>query len=181
MLDAADLNAESWTVLAVLDDSTGVLDTEAHRARWADWLPWSNLLQFLGGPEERTVGVVAASSTADDLSWDDLWIRRRTKLGGAPAPAPAGSVVRELTQAEVDDLHLVVGDDVRDLVGGAVRAGAPMPLIGEEHDGVPIEASWPEPRVAVVAPGAPGPEGWDARPPEDWTIDALLVALEVDA
>ncbi|MFZ4434493.1 MAG: hypothetical protein ACOYOQ_14970 [Microthrixaceae bacterium] len=55
-----------------------------------------------------------------------------------------------------------------------------MPVIGEDHDGMPIEATWPDRRVAVVAPGTPAPEGWDARPAEDWTIDALLVALEVE-
>ncbi len=178
LLDASDLNAEAWTVLAVLDDSPEVLDTEAHRARWADWLPWSNLLQFLGGPADRTAGVIAASSAADDLSWDDLWIRHRTRAGAVLATT-AEPAVRELTPTELDELDLIVGDDIRDLVAGALRSGAPMPVIGEEHDGVPIEASWPDHRVAVVVPGTPGPEGWDARPAEDWTIVELLVALEV--
>jgi len=42
----------SWTGLTVLDDRLPVirLSEPAHRRRWASWLHWGNLLQFLTGP-----------------------------------------------------------------------------------------------------------------------------------
>ncbi|HUN37673.1 MAG TPA: hypothetical protein VMU95_37240, partial [Trebonia sp.] len=43
----------SWTGLTVLDDRLAVirLSEAAHRRRWAAWLHWGNLLQFLTGPD----------------------------------------------------------------------------------------------------------------------------------
>ncbi|MEV0353249.1 DEAD/DEAH box helicase [Nonomuraea sp. NPDC050680] len=39
----------AWTAFAVIDDTTGtiVADEAAHRKRWAAWLYWGNILQFL--------------------------------------------------------------------------------------------------------------------------------------
>lgn len=185
-LDLADPNAERWTVLSVLDDSeTGVADRH-HPERWADWLPWSNLLQFLGQPEESTAAVMAGSSRSTDLMWDDLWLRHRAGRAAAPgaldtpdaAGAAAAVAVRELTEDERDELDLLLGDELRDLVTRVVAAGAPMPIVGWELDGAPVEAAWPDRRVAVLGPSGDVPPGWDARPPEEWTPATLIAALE---
>ena len=183
VLDGADPNAERWTAMAVLDDSPAVMGTEAHRARWADWLPWANLLQFLGVPEAERAGVIAGSSQADELAWDDLWIRHRASARAvvppattAPPTAPPTEEV-ELTDAQREELDLVVDHDVADLARRVLVRGAPTFVAGHEVDGQPLEAAWPEHHIAIVNDGDPVPAGWTARPAHAWTLEELLDAL----
>jgi hypothetical protein len=183
-LDGADPNAERWTVLAVLDDSSEVLGSDAHRTRWADWLPWANLLQFLGLPESERAGVMAASSQSNDLAWDDLWLRHlAADLPATPRPAPepsgsSGNETVELTSEQLEELDLVVDPAIAQLVRAALGRGAPMFVAGHEVNGEPLEAAWPQQHVAIVMDGDPVPAGWNTRPPQDWTLEDLLGALE---
>jgi hypothetical protein len=186
LADPADANAERWTALAVLDDTPDALSTAEHRARWSDWLPWSNLLQFLGGTESERAGIVAGASQRHALEWDDMWLRHRA-TPTAPSTAPSGgspddsvgSTV-ELTAEQLEELSLFVDDAAAELARHALERGAPMFVGGHEVEGQPVEAAWPDRRVAVLAADAPAPSGWSARPAADWTLDELLAALEVD-
>ncbi|MFD0902095.1 DEAD/DEAH box helicase [Actinomadura sediminis] len=49
ILDKSRSGAPAWSAFAVVDDrkETIVADTTAHKRRWASWLYWGNLLQFL--------------------------------------------------------------------------------------------------------------------------------------
>jgi hypothetical protein len=183
-LDAADPNAERWTVLAVLDDAPDVLTSAEHLARWADWLPWANLLQFLGLPESERAGVIAGASQAGDLAWEDLRLRHAASSGHpasvptSPVPGAAAPAVA-LTDDQLEELELVVDEGAAQLARQAMEHGAPLFEAGHEVDGEPLEVAWPARHVAVLEAGANAIEGWDARPSERWTLDELLSALEV--
>jgi hypothetical protein len=49
VLDKSRAGAPAWSAFVVIDDrnETIVADTDAHKRRWASWLYWGNLLQFL--------------------------------------------------------------------------------------------------------------------------------------
>jgi hypothetical protein len=181
VLDATDPNAEKWTALAVLPDSDDAIRESDHQSRWADWLPWCNLLQFLGLPHENRAAVMAGSSQAQLGDHDDLWIRyvaREPTAAGIPAeevPAPAAI---ELSADQREQLGLIAAD-LRPLVQSALEAGAPDVVAGHEaEDGSIIEAAWPQQRVGVVVDDVAAPDGWDARTLSKWTIDGLLAALK---
>lgn len=185
-LDAADPNAERWTALAVLDDAPEGVSTAEHRARWSDWLPWSNLLQFVGDPESERAGIVAGASQRDALEWGDVWLRHRavasvdTTLPEVDALSVSGVAV-ELTEEQLEELGYFVDEAAAELARRALERGAPMFVGGHEVDGVPLEAAWPEQAVAILGAGEPPPSGWNARQATDWTLGDLLAALEVDA
>ena len=182
-LDASDVNAERWTALAVLDDSIEGVAAPEHRARWSDWLPWSNLLQFLGAPESERAAVITGASQHESLEWDDLWLRHRTTT---PTTATAGEgsgstgAAIQLSKEQLEELSFFIDATAAELARAALERGAPMFSGGFEVDGVPVEAAWPDRLVAIVAHGAPFPPGWNARHASDWSLDDLLAALEVD-
>jgi len=198
-LGLADPDAERWTALAILPDLTSDVADAAHKARWADWLAWSNVLQFLGLPHESTGTAVAGSSQADTGDHDDLWLRHLAKVGQADESAlvgaagagggvgsdasvsPAGGPV-ELTEEQRESLDFM-DDDVAALVGSVLGSGAPELVVGyEADDGHQVEAAFPDRKVGVLLlENDEVPEGWDARPVSGWTVDQLRDALrEVD-
>jgi ATP-dependent helicase YprA (DUF1998 family) len=181
-LDAADANAERWTALAVLDDSPETVTTAEHRARWAEWLPWANLLQFLGGPDSERTGVIAGASQRAALEWGDLWLRHRAATAaGVPAaqPASAATHVVELTAEQEEELELVLDSAAAAMARRVLERGAPTPVAGHEVDGVPLEVAWPDHKAAVLSSDGEAVTGWDARPAGEWTLDELLAVLEV--
>ncbi|MBS1837096.1 MAG: DUF1998 domain-containing protein, partial [Actinobacteria bacterium] len=173
VLDLADPDQERWTVLSVLDDSPSAVSAPEHRGRWADWLAWSNLLQFLGGPEDPRAGISSAISLHDSSDWDDLWLRRT-----AEPSEPDPTAVLSPEQEEELELIGVGATAVAELVRAVLERGAPPFVAGYELDGIPLEAAWPERRVAVLISGAAGPERWDARAASEWTVEELVAALE---
>lgn len=185
-LDAADPDAERWTALVVLADAPEVVSSGAHRGRWSDWLPWTNLVQFLGPPESERAGIVAGASQCGALDWDDLWLRHRAAPSSGPADtgAPQGAAETRspssaISGEQLEELDLVIDQGGAALVRTVLQRGAPAFVAGHEVDGVPLEAAWPECNVAVLGAGAAPVPGWDARPAVDWTSDDLLAALEV--
>lgn len=184
-LDLVDPNAERWTAFAVLPDEATDVSDLAHRARWADWLAWANLLQFLGGPEDSTGAVIAGTSRATSGDHDDLWLRHRAGLaapsgvgpGAAERPGSVGVPEAALTDEQREELDLM-DDDVRRLVESALGPDSPTLVAGyEDPDGLMVEAGFPERKVGVLLPGDEAPAGWDARTVGDWTIDELRDAL----
>ncbi|MCD9625295.1 DEAD/DEAH box helicase [Rhabdothermincola salaria] len=185
-LDLADPNAERWTAFAVLPDDDAAVTDLSHRARWSDWLAWANVLQFLGTPDDSTGAVIAGSTQATSGDHDDLWIRHRAgavALTGVTASVadgvgePPSPMVATLTEEQREELELI-DDDVRVLVEAVLGADSPNFVAGfETSDGLVVEAAFPDRKVGVVLVGDEVPEGWDARPVRDWTIDELQDAL----
>ena len=192
--------AQRWTVLAALRDSNRDVTDEAHPARWHDWMQWANVLQLMRGHGRHCL--ITATSEADDLSFDDLWLvavdvdeqadGETTEGAAAPAgvadqPGGArGESVDAVSQAAVkisgdmnDELDLVEDDQVRELARLVLTEGAPEFVAGHELDGEPVEAAWPAAKVGVLGAdqGAVTAAGWDLRPAEGWTTETLLDAL----
>jgi hypothetical protein len=179
VLDATDPNAEIWSVLSVLPDGDSMAE-QAHQARWADWLAWANLLQFLGKPHESRAAVIAGSSQAATLDHDDLWLRY---LAGSATKTSAGVLggeagVVEPTDEQREELDLMA-DAVRVLVETALDPAGPALVAGyETADGIVVEAAWPDRKIGVLMLGDEVPAGWDARPVNEWTADELRDALQ---
>lgn len=149
----------TWSALAVIDDreATARADAEAHERRWAAWLYWGNLVQFLddGGGD----GVQLARTGLDGFDPSAL-----AAAGGAGLAASLLRTGPEISEAELSML-------------GALRP-APSP-------GVVADQQWSGvydlvvPEVAgllhtLADRGAPAPHaGWDARLPGDWPPDEL--------
>jgi hypothetical protein len=191
-VDLAATQAERWTVVAAMPDDADSVQSTEHRRRWGDWLRWANVLQFLDGPGSDVV--IAATSAAADTDLSALWL-----LDGAiDAPdvlEPAGdatvatspmlgsineSAQRPISATMAEELDFV-SSDVRGVVAEVLGRGAPDFVAGwEAPDGTPLDAAWPDLRVAVIPNGstAPALAGWAIRSAKDWTANDLLLALE---
>jgi ATP-dependent helicase YprA (DUF1998 family) len=123
----------STEVAVVLDDRDSVL-SEHSKDEWREWLRWSNLLNFRSLPTEITSR------------------KHLTSLEGTPA-VEADRVVADGLPAGLSGPWLDAYEDVsateRELMVSLATAGLPVPEIGEEVDGVPVEISWPSAKVAV--------------------------------
>jgi hypothetical protein len=184
-------------------DGTGSLaDPAAHKARWAAWLYWGNLIQFLaesGGDAAQLAhtaladfdpAVLAAAggaglatsiilTPADPVSEAEL-----AMLGVIQSVPPSELPVDVVWPGRIADVLIpelaILGHEL------AAR-GVPAPAdsqIGYELDGDQAwqaELAWPAQRVAVIAPGREADDcvaayaaaDWDARLPEDWPPDEL--------
>jgi len=164
----------------VVDDRPATVqdDDAGHRRRWAAWLYWGNLIQFLdaaGGdgtqlarttldsfqPAELAVsegtGLVAARR---DLALDEetaTWLGRDP---AAPAAEPVGTGDLDETQTDQrwrDVVDLLMPDEsgLESLVRALAARGVPPPEQGFElgDAGWQAELAWPERRIAVVLVG----------------------------
>jgi replicative superfamily II helicase len=206
IIDACRRDSEAtplgtWSALVVVDDrrATIMADAKAHERRWAAWLYWGNLVQFLddGGGD----GAQLAWTGLDDFDASAL-----AATGGAGLAASRIQAGQEISEAELSMLGVlrsapspgVVADPqwagVYDLlvpgVGSLMHAlaerGVPAPQadqIGYElgDQAWQAELAWPDRRRAVIAPGPEADEciaaylaaGWDARLAGDWSADEL--------
>ncbi len=189
---------QRWTVLAALPDSARDVSAEGHAARWQDWVQWANVAQLMGGPGRHAL--ITATSEAEDLSFDLLWLVNLDQeddaassvaaIDGAAAPdgeeeallASAGEVSQgDVTISEEmnEELELVEDDNVRELTRRMLMRGAPDFEAGYELGGEPVEAAWPDRSVGVLGADQADvrADGWDLRPVSGWTDDALLDAV----
>ncbi len=163
-----------WSAFAVIDDRTDVItaDEAGHRRRWAAWLYWGNLIQFLVSDDMR--------GDADQLAWTTLDSFDPTLLavcaGGGLVPAHRQLPLDEESQTWLarDDhaepavaapttagdpqwnrvLALVAGEEsgLHTLVRALADRGVPLPQVGYELDdaGWQAELAWPSLRIAVL-------------------------------
>ncbi|MGH3170863.1 MAG: DUF1998 domain-containing protein, partial [Trebonia sp.] len=204
VVDQRDRDSESplgyWTALTVIDDRADIVraDEVAHQRRWAAWLYWGNLVQFLtsaradGGQlaytaldsfDPATLAVAGGAGllstygvTRDSVVETSVWAAG-LKQPGVSADASADTVwggVLGTIDVEVGELGL-------ELAG----RGVPAPdEIGYElgNEGWQAELAWYDPvSVAVIAAGPESAEciaayvaaDWDARLARDWPADEL--------
>lgn len=171
---------ELWTVLIAIDDSTEAVGALYHRARWQEYLQWSNVLQFLRSPgREALIGAASMGPEAVEGAWilDVLGAyRAATSPSGTHAAPVAVSPDME------EELDLLEDDEVRTLVRAALESGAPDFVAGYELDGTPVEAAWPDRLVGVLATtvdqtSVGSVDRWDLRTATGWTSAVLLEAL----
>jgi hypothetical protein len=150
----------------VYDTTTPLPDEEediaAARRAWADWLHLSNLLQHLGGATQ-----IATTASATLLPPTVV----------TPAASPVTDIV---------DFSECLDDAVAELARSAVSHGYPDVVFGFEPgdlDGTLIEAAWPAAKVGIVLDGqvigtSLAADGWRVLRVGEWSVDALLEALE---
>jgi replicative superfamily II helicase len=206
LVDQRDRDRETsplgtWSALIVIDDRPTVIvgGEDAHKARWAAWLYWGNLIQFLpelGGDAAQLArtslddfdpAVLAASggaglatsimlTPADPISEAEL-----AMLGVIQSMPPPGVPV----DVEWPGEGMLVAE-VAGLWHQLAARGVPTPTdyqVGYElgPQAWQAELVWEPQRAAVIAPGqeasdciaAYRADGWDARLPDDWPPDEL--------
>ncbi|MGP3935329.1 DEAD/DEAH box helicase [Nonomuraea sp. KM88] len=130
----------AWSVFTCLDDRPKALSDHDHRARWAEWLAWSNLLQFLTGPRRYF------EQTA--LSQTEMLDRHRVPL---LSEVVAEDDVQELPPAWADVAELA-SSVLEGMLRAFAQAQTPLPQVGYElgDEAFLAELAWPERRIAVV-------------------------------
>jgi replicative superfamily II helicase len=187
-----------WTALAVIDDRPAVVaaDEEAHRRRWAAWLYWGNLVQFLSS--QRGDGAHLAYTALDDF--DPATLAAAGGAGFLVSYAPLGpssgaglsplelSLVGTATGVGADVASSASGTagqtdivwansallsaEVAALAHQLAALGVPEPAddqFGYElgTEGWQAEIAWPDRQVAVIA------EDPDTAGPESEATDCL--------
>ncbi|MGC4808214.1 DEAD/DEAH box helicase [Micromonospora sp. DT233] len=164
----------TWSALTVIDDLPAALAGAGHRKRWAAWLAWGNILQFLphGGGD---AGQLAASAL-DEFDPASMAVTEGTGLGLAQRALPLDEETATWLRVDsrpapvepepVDDsspwreiLPYVDREDsaLELLVQQLARQDVPMPVVGYElgDQGWQAELAWPEQRIAIVLAGPP--------------------------
>jgi replicative superfamily II helicase len=206
LVDARHRDAQAaplgvWSAFPVIDDrqATIVGDALGHEQRWAAWLYWGNLVQFLtelGGDGTQLAytgldgfdpavlvaagGVGLASSIlADGTQTSEAELSMLHAIQSVPPP---GVAVDTQWQGAYD----LLAPEVEVLGHALAQRGVPAPApdqIGYElgEAAWQAELAWPDRLTAVIAPGPQADDciaayaaaGWDARLPGDWPADEL--------
>ncbi|HEX3965986.1 MAG TPA: Zn-binding domain-containing protein, partial [Trebonia sp.] len=193
----------TWSAFTVIDDRQSVIiaDEGAHKARWAAWLYWGNLMQFLpelGGDTAQLArtalagfdpGVLAAAggsglATSIMLTPADPISEAELAMLGVIQSAPPPGVPVDVVWPDERASMLVF--EVASLGHELAARGVPAPA--DEQVGFELgdqawqaELAWPRQRLAVIAPGREASDciaayeaaGWEARLPDDWPPDEL--------
>ena len=138
----------TWSALVVIDDrrATIVADEQAHQRRWAAWLYWGNLIQFLdeGGGDGVPLAwtgldgfdpsalaaaggaglVISVMLAGQEVSEAEL------SLLGAVRPAPPAGIAVDPQWAGVYDL---LAPEVEILMHALARAGGTRPAAGPDR------------------------------------------------
>jgi len=153
------LGSQGIETVVMLDDRPAALEHPTHKEAWQEWLRISNAVTPAG------FVTVTARSLASQMA----------------EPVAAVEEVREgLTGewARLKDLELTAAEEA--LIAELAPLGVPVPEIGLEIDGLPIDLGWPEQKVAVLFEtdhgfaDELGDEGWTVVAPQPELIVAAL-------
>lgn len=175
MMDGRGGGVPTWSALAVVDDTAEAVggDKDAHQKRWAAWLWWGNLIQFLdaaGGdgaqlavttldgfePAELAVSEGTGLALAKrGLAIDEesaSWLGRAVLPEAEPEPEPVDEAKVDERWRDVLTLLFPNESGLESLVRGLIARNAPLPEQGFELDdaGWQAELAWPGQRLAVV-------------------------------
>ncbi|MGW1059079.1 DEAD/DEAH box helicase [Micromonospora rubida] len=174
VVDGRSKPLPTWSALAVLDDLPAAVSGPGHRERWAAWLTWGNVIQFLlpGGGDAGQLAVSALDAfepasmavtegTGLTLAQRVLPLDEETAtwLGVAAQPVPAGPEPVDDSSPWRDILRYLDRDEstLELLVQQLARQDVPTPVAGYElgDQGWQAELAWPEQRIAIVLAGRP--------------------------
>ncbi|MBT8225375.1 MAG: DUF1998 domain-containing protein, partial [Dactylosporangium sp.] len=165
----------TWSALAVVDDRAGAVHDgdPDHRRRWAGWLYWGNLIQFLdvgGGdgaqlttttldtfePAELAVSEgtgLALARRADELDEETAtWLGVTRQPESDAESTPFDEHAADARWREVLNLLFPDESGLESLVRGLISRDAPLPEQGYElgDAGWQAELAWPDRKIAVV-------------------------------
>jgi hypothetical protein len=171
----------TWSALVVIDDRTEMVrdDDPEYRRRWAGWLYWGNLIQFLdsgGGdgaqlavttldafdPAELAVcegtGLVLARRALELDEETATWLGRAAAAEPEPAPEALDEAKADRRWREVLALLFPDESGLESLVRGLIARSVPLPKQGYElgDAGWQAELAWPDRRIAVMVAGELG-------------------------
>ncbi|GGC73854.1 DEAD/DEAH box helicase [Hoyosella rhizosphaerae] len=121
-------------VAVIFDDDDTALTLDSKLA-WREWLRWANLLNFRPVPSEITTRKHLASAAGAPI-FDQELIRLE----------PVAVGLSDEWQEAYDE---VTSDAEKALIKTFADHGIPVPSIGEEINGIPVEISWPELKVLL--------------------------------
>ena len=208
ILDPRAKNEENplggWTALTVLDDRLATIsaDPKAHRRRWAAWLYWGNIVQFLsdGAGDGDQIAytnlelsdpylLVSALKVANSAGLRTYYSRsRRSQAEATPWVASLPQTPVSPTGTDVSWPVGLLAPEVGPLAHRLADLGVSAPAedeIGYElnDQGWQAEMAWLGPRVAVIADGDEEcvasftAAGWDARVAGDWPPEELAARI----
>ena len=195
----------TWSALTMIDDrrTTTADDDLGHERRWAAWLYWGNLVQFLtelGGDGAQLAytgldgfdpaalvaagGVGLATSILTDSA--EISEAELSMLNAVQSVRPSGLISDTQWRVTYD----LVTPEVQVLVHELAQRGVPGPepdQIGYELGEAAwlAEIAWPVRGAAIIAPGPEAGDcieayraaDWDARLPGDWPVDELAALI----
>ncbi|MGV9370032.1 DEAD/DEAH box helicase [Micromonospora tulbaghiae] len=172
VVDGRSKPLPTWSALAVLDDLPAAVADAGHKERWAAWLAWGNVIQFLGNGggdagqlavsgldafEPASMAVTEGTGlvlTQRALPLDE---ETATWLGVVAQPVAAEPETLDKESPWRDVLrYLDPAEDTLDhLVQQLARQGLPAPIVGYElgDQGWQAELAWPDRRIAIVLTG----------------------------
>ncbi|QGN48623.1 DEAD/DEAH box helicase [Micromonospora sp. WMMC415] len=175
VLDARSKPLPTMSALAVLDDLPAAVASEGHKERWAAWLAWGNVIQFLtnGGGDAGQLAVstldafepasmAVTEGTGLVLTQRALPLDEETAtwLGVAPQPVPVEPETVDDESPWREVLRYLDRDEstLELLVQQLARQNLPAPVVGYElgDQAWPAELAWPDRRIAIVLTGPPG-------------------------
>ncbi|NUH39331.1 DEAD/DEAH box helicase [Streptomyces samsunensis] len=141
----------AWSAFTVLDDRDEAVAEPGHRARWADWLRWSNLLQLLTGDRgsalPRSFHQVAMSMAGQlDPHTVALLTGALPTTTGLPdeLPEPWAEAV-EWASSQAEELLFALCREARTRHFGAPEVGFEL----DDRVAQQAELAWRDARVAV--------------------------------
>ncbi|MEV1288749.1 DEAD/DEAH box helicase [Micromonospora sp. NPDC049679] len=174
IVDGRSKPLPTWSALTVLDDLPAALAGEGHKERWAAWLAWGNVIQFLanGGGDAGQLAVstldafepasmAVTEGTGLALAQRALPLDEETAtwLGVTPQATPAQSEAVDDESPWYEVLRYMDHDEstLELLVQQLARQNLPAPVVGYElgDQGWPAELAWPDRRIAIVLTGPP--------------------------
>ncbi|MGN9768429.1 DEAD/DEAH box helicase [Micromonospora sp. SD12] len=172
VVDGRSKPLPTWSALTVLDDLPAAVADAGHKERWAAWLAWGNVIQFLGngGGDAGQLAV----STLDAFEPASMAVTEGTGLVLTQRALPLDEetatwlgVVAQPVAADPETLdkespwrdvlrYLDPAEDTLDhLVQQLARQDLPAPVVGYElgDQGWQAELAWPDRRIAIVLTG----------------------------
>ncbi|MEU7573375.1 DEAD/DEAH box helicase [Micromonospora sp. NPDC049240] len=182
LVDGRSKPMPTWSALTVIDDLPAAVSSAGHKVRWARWLAWGNVIQFLangGGDagqlavsdldafDPASMAVTEVTGLVQPRAALPLDDETATWLGVTPQPAPPGPGLVEDDSPWREVLQYLDPDEsaLERLVRDLAQQRLPVPVVGYElgDDGWPAELAWPDRRIAVVLTGPDGDPETDDR------------------
>ncbi|GAA1123142.1 DEAD/DEAH box helicase [Citricoccus alkalitolerans] len=174
----------NWLAI-VLDDREDALRSEDFDLAWRRWLALANLRQELHSASTTLIETWSSlpewidEHTVEQDSWVDFLVQagQQPRAGSENAPprsADAVDVVPVSNTIRLGSAWIALIEDAltpaeRHMLEAAGRQGMPLPEVGEEFAGIPIDLAWPDLGIAWLSEASLAEE-LTRNAPGEWTV-----------